>query len=152
MSLRGLLERGIRSVLAEEDADGELADLVARQGLDGDSAEHIKQTLEAMPALLVAIEGSLRRPDVPEHARHLFRTVFDYVMTEDNLIPSHAGKPLLGLLDDVYLIHLAAIELEQHLGRVDMRSVTGGAQLLESALPPMVTQALRGFVEPPKRP
>jgi hypothetical protein len=54
------------------------------------------------------------------------------------------GRPLLGLLDDVYLIHVALLELEEQLGRVDMHGPAGGTQLLERALPRLLTQALRG--------
>lgn len=117
--------------------------------MDAGAAEHVRQTLEAMPALLVAMERALGDPAAPAHARRMFQTVVHYIMTDENLIPSHAGRPLLGLLDDVYLIHVAALELEDQLGRVDLRSVAGGAQLLEEALPPFVTEALRGFVRRP---
>lgn len=72
-------------------------------------------------------------------------------MDDDNLIPSHAGKPLLGLLDDVYMIHLAAIELEDHLGRIDLRSVVGGAELLAQILPRDVVAQLRDRVDAGKR-
>ena len=146
MSIRGLLERGVRSVLDEAAGKEELPALLASRQMDADGAEHVRQTLEAMPALLVAIEHALSDPGAPPHARRMFQTVVHYIMTDENLIPSHAGRPLLGLLDDVYLIHVAALELEDHLGKVDLRSVAGGVQLLEQALPAFVTQALRGFV------
>jgi uncharacterized membrane protein YkvA (DUF1232 family) len=147
VSIRGLLERGIRSVLDEPAGEEELRALLASRQMDADGAEHIRQTLEAMPALLVAMEQALSDPAAPPHARKMFQAVVHYIMTEENLIPSHAGRPLLGLLDDVYLVHVAALELKEQLGRVDMRSVAGGAQLLEQALPPFVTEALRGFVK-----
>ena len=151
MSIRGLLERGIRSVLDEPAGEDELRQLLIAQRVDAEAAEHVRQTLEAMPALLVAMEKALADPGAPPHARRMFQTVVHYIMTDENLIPSHAGKPLLGLLDDVYLIHVAALELEDHLGKVDLRSVAGGAQLLEQVLPELVTKALRGFVTPAKR-
>lgn len=150
MSIRGLLERGIRSVLQEAAGEEELRALLAARGMEAEAAEHVRQTLEAMPALLVAMEKALADPGAPAHARRMFQTVVHYIMTDDNLIPSHAGKPILGLLDDVYLVHVAALELEDQLGKVDMRSVAGGAQLLEQVLPELVTKALRGFVTPAK--
>lgn len=148
MSIPGLLERGIAAVLAEVEAAEELRELVTAAGHDEDAVEHVRQTLEAMPALLVAVTRDLSSKD--RKTRHLFNTVLDYLLTEDNLIPSHAGKPLLGLLDDVYLVHVAAIAVQDRLGRVDMRSVTGGADLLEQILPRDVTGKLRDIVREAK--
>lgn len=143
MSMASLLERGVRSVLGEPESGEELRGLLEALAVDEDSAEHIEQTLEAMPGLLVSMERALAAPDAPPHARELFLVVLSYVLDDNNLIPSHEGKPLLGLLDDVYVIHLAALELQEHLGRVDMRSVAGGAELLGRILPRDVIGQLR---------
>lgn len=143
MSLAGLLERGVRSVLDEPDSERELRELLAARQVDADSAEHVRQTLEAMPGLLRSVERALAAPEAPVHARELFLMVLGYVLDDHNLIPSHAGRPLLGLLDDVYLIHLAALELRAHLGRVDLLSVAGGAELLAHVLPEDVIPQLR---------
>lgn len=145
MSLPGLMERGIQAILSSPNADEELRDLVIAAGHDADAAEHLRQTLEAMPALLVAVTRDLARADAT--VRRLFHAVVDYLIQEENLIPSHAGRPLLGLLDDVYLVHVAAKAVEAHLDRVDMRSVSGGAHLLEQVLPRDVTASLRSIVD-----
>ena len=147
MSLVGLLERGVMSVLAEPEAEEELRELLVARAADAAAAEHVRQTIEVMPGLLVSIRRALDEPDAPAHARELFAVVLGYVLDDDNLIPSHAGKPLLGLLDDVYMVHLAAMELAEHLGRVDMRSVAGGAALLEQVLPRDVIGQLKQRVE-----
>lgn len=143
MSLKGLLERGIHSVLSEQEAGTELQELLHSQQLPEEAEEHIRQTVQAMPGLLVELEAILTTDTVPEDARGLFQTIVKYLLKDDDLIPSHAGKPLLGLLDDVYLLHIAALALEPHIGKVDMRSVAGGAHLLEGVLPKSVTNELK---------
>ena len=50
---------------------------------------------------------------------------------------------MLGLLVSAYMLHLVAFELQRHLGRVDMRSVSGANQLLDRMLPRNVVTALR---------
>ena len=145
MAIPGLLQEGIRSVLAR--SDDALRALVTSRGLPEDAAEHVRQTLEALPGLLEAMDRALRRaPDHPE-ARALFLLVLSYLLQDDDLLPSRAGRPVLGLLDDVYLVHRAAQELEPHLGRVDMRSIAGGAELLRGLLPEHVVWALDAAVE-----
>jgi hypothetical protein len=141
----GLIARGVEVILASEAADAELRELARSCLRDEDAAVHVRQTIEAMPALLVAITRDLASAD--EAPRRLFHAIVDYLIQEENLIPSHAGRPLLGLLDDVYLVHVAAISVESHLGRVDMRSVAGGAQLLEQILPRGISAELRGMVD-----
>jgi hypothetical protein len=133
-------------VLDEPASDQELRELLISRRVDLTAAAHIRQTLEALPGLLASIERALAATHATEHARELFLVVLSYVLDDDNLIPSHAGKPLLGLLDDVYVLHLAALELEKHLGRVDMRSVAGGAHLLEQVLPREIITALKAKV------
>lgn len=145
MSLPGLIERGIEVVLREPGADAELRQLAIDAGYDLDAVDHLRQTLVAMPALLVAVTRDLDHADAA--TRRVFHAVIDYLIQEENLIPSHDGRPLLGLFDDVYLVHLAAKALEAHLQQVDMRSVSGGAHLLEQVLPRSVTSELRGIVD-----
>src|SRR5436853_1016466 len=103
MSLPGLLERGIEVVLRSSSAEDELRELVAKAGLEAEAAEHLRQTLEAIPSILVAITRDLSKGDPT--IRSLFHAIVDYLIQEENLIPSHAGRPILGLLDDVYLVH-----------------------------------------------
>src|SRR5690606_2125935 len=93
MSIAGLLERGIRSVLIEPESEIELRALLGARATDPDSAEHVRQTIEAMPGLLVSIERALAAPEAPAHARELFLVLLSYVLDDENLIPSHVGKP-----------------------------------------------------------
>ena len=146
MSIAGLLERGVKSVLDDPESDKELDELLGARAMDAESAEHVRQTVAAMPGLLVSVERALAAPETPPHARELFLIVLSYVLDEENLIPSHAGKPLLGLLDDVYLLHLAALELKGNLRRVELHSVAGGAHLLEQILPRSVVGDLRAKI------
>ncbi len=139
MSIPGLLSRGIRTVLDDPEADRELADLVKAARLPADAADHIRQTLRAMPGLLVAIERTIAANATPKHHQALFDTVVKYALQEDDLIPSHAGRPVLGLLDDVYLLHLVAYELREELVDVSIQSIAGGTALLEAILERSVT-------------
>tara|TARA_R110002096_G_scaffold259030_1_gene452628 strand:+ start:102386 stop:102844 length:459 start_codon:yes stop_codon:yes gene_type:complete len=147
MSIPGLLARGIRTVLDDPEAETELAELVAAAQLPSDATEHVRQTLEAMPGLLVAIERSIAADPTSKRSHALFDVVVRYALEENDLIPSHAGKPVLGLLDDVYLLHLVAYELRENLLGVSMHSVAGGAALLESILARSVTQELSQIVK-----
>lgn len=149
MSLHGLLTRGIEQVLSL--ADAELDELLASQQLPRDAGEHIEATVRAMPGLLSSMQAAMAKPDAPKHARELFLVAVDYLLTEDDLIPSHAGQPLYGLLDDVYLLHVAAYELRDHVGPVDERSVAGGMALLEMALPRDVVTQLKAKVHAARR-
>jgi len=103
--------------------------------------------LEAMPGLLVAIERTISENSNSKRCQDLFETVVRYALEEEDLIPSHAGRPILGLLDDVYLLHLVGYELRYELRRVSIRSVGGGLALLRSVLPVDVTRELSRMVE-----
>ena len=142
MSLRNLLAKGIEVTLATDSARADLDRLIADASLPADAAEHVRHTLEAMPGLLGSIYEALSDPTAPPPARSLFNAVVAYLLEEDDLIPTHSDSPMLGMLDDLYLLHRAALEIASHLGRVDMRSIAGGAQLLESLLPAEVVEEL----------
>jgi uncharacterized membrane protein YkvA (DUF1232 family) len=145
MSLFNLLTRGVREALAEGGAD--LEAFLAEGAHEEGTAEHLRQCLEAMPGLLVALDGALRTEAAPLHARALFMVVVGYLLQEDDLIPVHEGEPLLGLLDDTYVLHRAAQELRDHVQPVDLRSVDGGVALLRSVLPRDVVRRLDATVE-----
>lgn len=144
MSLPNLLTRGVREALTE--GATQLEAFLAEGTHEEGTAEHLHQTLEAMPGLLVALDAALRRDDAPLFSRTLFGVVLSYLLREDDLIPMHEGEPLLGLLDDTYLLHRAAQELRDHLTAVDLRSVDGGASLLASVLPADVVRRLDAIV------
>jgi len=143
MSLRKLLATGIQVTLDSDDARAELDALIDDAGQPADAADHVRHTLEAMPGLLGSIYETLRKSGAPASARSLFDTVVSYLLEEDDLIPTHQGRPMLGILDDVFLLHTAALEISEHLGLVDIRSIAGGAQLLESLLPDDVVEELQ---------
>lgn len=139
MGLHNLLTRGIRSAMA--DGAAELEAYLERQGGPPDTALHVKQTLEAMPGLLVALDRALSSGEAPLFARALYLVVLGYLIHDDDLIPGDR-HPVLGLLDDTYLLHRAAQELRDHMGTVYMRSVDGGVELLARVLPPHVVAEL----------
>ncbi|MGF1466118.1 MAG: hypothetical protein ACFCGT_08280 [Sandaracinaceae bacterium] len=140
MSLRTLLSLGVEAALAERGED--LEGLVAGGAHPDTTVEHLRQTLEALPGLLSAVELALQRETAPLFARTLFMIVIGYLLREDDLIPMHGDQPLLGLLDDTYLLHRAAQELREELEEVEMRSVDGGTALLSSVLPRDVVREL----------
>jgi len=141
VALRGILELGIRDVLAR--GRRELEAVAAEHGLPAsDAADHLAQTLEAVPGLMVAIDAALRRPGVPGFARAMWLEVVSYLLLDADLIPAIHGDPVRGVLDDAYFLHRSAQELQGHLSMVDMRSVDGGAQLLRGVLPPAVADDL----------
>ncbi len=144
MALGELLKRAIVTV-TEEGAE-EIAMLVRTAGLPDEAADHVQQTLHAFPGLLIGMERSPADEGVPPYAQALFAQVMAYLLEDDNLIPSHAGKPILGLLDDDYLLHRAALEIGDALGRVDLRSVAGGCDLLSKLLPRDVVTQLEHHV------
>lgn len=138
MGLHNLLERGIRSALA--DGAGELEAYLAHLDLPPETLEHVRQTVEALPGLLVALDRALWSRDAPLFARALYMVVLSYLIHDDDLIPGDR-HPVLGLLDDAYLLHRAAQELRDHMATVYMRSIDGGAELLARVLPaPVVAQ------------
>lgn len=138
------MDRGIASAL--EGRDEELAQLATAAGIDPAAAEHLRQTLEALPGLVEQIHGALRGADVAPVARALFLGVMRYLFLDEDLIPSRGGQVLLGLLDDTYLVHRTAQELRDHLYPVDLRSIDGGADLLGQVLPREVVHQLDRLV------
>ena len=72
---------------------------------------------------------------MPAHARATFSSVVRYLLLEDDLVPSRDDRLLVGMLDDVYLLHRAAQELREHIAGVDFRSIDGGADLIAKVLP-----------------
>ncbi|MAQ16515.1 MAG: hypothetical protein CMN30_17190 [Sandaracinus sp.] len=140
MSLHALLERGIRGALAEQ--EGQLEAYVAERELEPETVVHLRQALEALPGLLVALDGAIYSPEVPVHARDTFSQVVRYLLLEDDLVPSRDDRVLVGMLDDVYLLHRAAQELRAHIAGVDFRSIDGGAALLAHVLPSEVVTLL----------
>lgn len=140
MALNGLLERGLREAIAE--SDGELEAYVAERELEAETADHLRQTLQAMPGLLRALDGAIYSEGVPPHARATFSHVVRYLLLEDDLVPSRDDRLLVGMLDDVYLLHRAAQELREHIEGVDFRSIDGGTDLLARVLPSDVVSVL----------
>lgn len=140
MALHGLLERGLREAIAT--SEGELEAYVAERDLEVETAAHLRQALEALPGLLVALDGAIYSPGVPDHARATFSHVVRYLLLEDDLVPSRDDRVLVGMLDDVYLLHRAAQELREHIAGVDFRSIDGGADLLARVLPSDVVAVL----------
>lgn len=143
MAIADLLERGVKSVLGDPRTQAELRKLLTDGAMDADSAAHVRQALEALPGLLVSVERALAAPNAPLYARELLILALTDVREDHNPDRSHEGKPMLGLLVSVYMLHLVALELRSHLGRVDMRSVSGANQLLDRLLPRSVVTALR---------
>lgn len=133
MALHHLLTRGIRSALA--DGEGELVAHLTHLNHPPETVEHVRQTVEAMPGLLVALDRALSRRDAPLFARSVYMVVLSYLIHDDDLIPTDDRHPVLGLLDDTYLLHRAAQELRHHMEAVYMRSVDGGVDLLARVLP-----------------
>jgi hypothetical protein len=140
VGLSHLLTRGVREALLE--GRPELDAFLRQAGAPEGTGEHIAQTLEAMPGLIVALDRALSKPEVPPFASALFDVVVRYLIRDDDLIPTHGGESILGLLDDVFLLHRAAQELRAHLDGVEMRSVDGGVHLLEGVLPAEVVRQL----------
>ncbi len=140
MALHHLLTRGIRSALA--DGEGELAAHLISLGHPPETIEHVRQTVEAMPGLLVALDQALSTDGAPRFARALYLVVLSYLIHDDDLIPTDERHPVLGLLDDTYLLHRAAQELRDQMGTVYMRSIDGGAALLARILPPDIVEQL----------
>jgi uncharacterized membrane protein YkvA (DUF1232 family) len=140
MALHHLLTRGIRSALA--DGEGELVAYVTHLGQPAETVEHVRQTVEAMPGLIVALDRALAHRDAPLFARSLYMVVLSYLIHDDDLIPTDDRHPVLGLLDDSYLLHRAAQELRDHMEAVYMRSVDGGVDLLARVLPDDVIEQL----------
>jgi len=138
--MNALLERGLREAIAE--SNGELESYVAERELEAETAEHLRQALQALPGLLVALDGAIYSEGVPAHARATFSHVVRYLLLEDDLVPSRDDRLLVGMLDDVYLLHRAAQELREHIEGVDFRSIDGGTDLLARVLPNDVVAVL----------
>lgn len=112
------------------------------------TTQHLEQALEALPGLLLALDGALYSDRAPKHARDTFNAVVRYLLLEEDLIPTRPdGDAVVSLLDDVYLLHRAAQELREHVDQVDFRSVDGGVELLRAVLPPSVIRALDERIE-----
>lgn len=139
MALQGLFRLGIRTAL--ERGGTEIEELVAAVGLPPGSADHVLETLMAMPALLVSMDAALAKHADPRRVA-LWRSVLSYLLTDEDIIPTDEGKPLRGVLDDAYLLHRAAQELRRDLPGIDLRDLDGGTALLESILPNGITREL----------
>jgi len=140
MGLQKVLERGMRLTLQE--SGDELEAYVRDRGMDDETAAHLRQTLVAIPGLLVAVDGALYDGDAPRWARALFLFVVRYLLTDEDFLPARDDRPLVGLLDDGYLLHRAVQELREHVAGVELRSVDGGAELLARVLPDEVVRLL----------
>ncbi|RMH38221.1 MAG: hypothetical protein D6689_19840 [Deltaproteobacteria bacterium] len=146
MSLTRVFAVGIEQVVREAEESGRLRRLLADARLPEDAGEHIRATLQAMPALLLSINDAIEQPDAPMRAKRLFRTVISYLVKEHDLVPMTEGRPLLGLLDDAYLLHRSAVVLKADLRGLLERNVAGGMDLLASVLPRGVVTALNELV------
>lgn len=132
MALQGLLRLGIRTAL--ERSGSELEELVVSVGLGREAADHVRETLMAMPALLVSIDGALAR-HADSSRLALWRSLLSYLLMDEDLIPTNEGRPVRGILDDAYLLHRAAQEMRRDLPGFELRDLDGGTALLRSALP-----------------
>ena len=144
MALGFLIEKRLAVVLGDGDR---LEQLMADLGAPEGAAEHVRETLFAMPGLMRAVDEALGSGSPPKHAQRLWLTVISYLVHDRDLVPTDTKNPILGLLDDAYLLHRAALALQDHLAAVDMMSVAGGAQLLGQLLPRGAVLALDDRLE-----
>jgi|GEM_PF-2603494 len=146
MALVGLLSRGIRNTL---DAHGDaLEPLALAHGLPEGAGEHLAQTIEAIPGLLVALDREVQRGD--RDAQAMWSQLLSYLLLDEDLIPSRDGAPIDGLLDDAYLVHAVVVRVLRTISgdtKLDPRSVSGGAELLKQVLPTPVLAALDARIE-----
>jgi len=133
MALGYLIEKGLEAILGEDDAA--LEKVVTGLGVGAEAAAHVHEALVALPTLMRAVDDALWRESTPKEARLLWLTVVSYLVHDRDMVPANDSNPIMGLVDDVYLVHKVALELQDHLGSVDMLSVAGGAQLLGGMLP-----------------
>src|SRR5690606_27660089 len=111
-----LARRGIRSALAGGGED-QLATRLSSLGHPPETIEHVRQTIEATPGLLVALGRAPWSKDAPRFARALYMVVvpsYHLIRDADKLIPTDERHPVLGLLEDTYLLHRTAQELRDH--------------------------------------
>ncbi len=111
MALHQLLARGVAAALSA--SPDELVEFVRSRGAPDEAATHLARTFEAMPGLLLALDGALYSAHndgrAEPKARHLFNTVLRYLLLEDDLLPARGpSRTLVGHLDDLYLLHRAA--------------------------------------------
>jgi len=98
MALSFLLEKGIAATLGDNNT--RLLGLMEELDASPDAAEHIRQTVEAVPALLRAADEALAKPGVPVESRYLWLTVVSYMLHDRDLLPTEDSNPIMGLLDD----------------------------------------------------
>jgi hypothetical protein len=149
MALGFLIDKGLAAVLGEDDSA--LERLVTGLGAPAEAAGHVRATLLAMPELMRAVDDALWAESTPREARLLWLNVVSYLVHDRDMVPATERDPILGLLDDTYLVHKVALELGPHLGPVDLRSVAGGVELLGSLLPRGVIRELDDRLAAAKR-
>ena len=132
--MRELQRRGIGSVLEQGAGDVPASQLpAARAALDG------------MVELLCAFNRATTNEQVPMAVRALFPAVLSYCFTEDDLLPSRGSQLVLGLLDDAFIVHRAAVEVAGPLG-VDLETTRKHLAFLEQVLPADVRRRLDALV------
>lgn len=139
MALQGLFRLGMRTAL--ERASAELERVVVGAGHPPEAADHVRETLLAMPDLLVSMDQALAKHAPPARLA-LWRSVLSYLLMDDDLIPTVEGHPIRGVLDDAYLLHRAAQELRKDLVGIEIRDLDGGTALLRSVLPVAISREL----------
>jgi uncharacterized membrane protein YkvA (DUF1232 family) len=140
MSLGFVLRKGLDSVIGSDDRA--IHEIIEHIGATPDHVEHIRATLMTLPDLMFAVDRALRNGSAPAHAKRMWLMVISYLVLDRDLIPASEDNPVLGLLDDAYLLHRAAEELAPHLESVDVRSISGGAEMLAGLLPITVVRQL----------
>ncbi len=144
MGLQLMMARGIEQMITEG-----AADLEAHHAANGESysVAGVLEAIRALPVVLEALDEITWDDNAPPAARALLPMVVTYLLRSDDLIPSHEGQILLGVMDDAYLTHRIALQVS---GVMTSRQGSALARYLEhlsAALPETVVGALDEMAE-----
>jgi uncharacterized membrane protein YkvA (DUF1232 family) len=143
--MRDVLRRGLESILNE--GKNNFRTYLEQNGFPAEWEEKAYSSIMSIPDVLLVLNQLTYDRNAPLAARALFPALVSYMLNEADLIPSHKGQLVIGLLDDAFLVHCVARKLAAKLS--DHIKVASDEHLafLEKIVPEEVREELEAIVE-----
>jgi len=138
--MRDVFLRGIDSIFAEGEDD--FRRHLDHQGLGADGLGSAREALRSMVDTLITLNRATLDEEVPMAVRAMLPSLVSYFLAEEDLIPSRPGQLVLGLLDNAYLVHRIAMELDGQARGIEADTAQRHVSFLEKVLPEEVRARL----------
>ncbi len=140
-----ILERGLKTIL--DDNQHELVLLLQRKNLPSEWLSTLLGAVQDIPNLILKMNKLVFNENAPVSLRALFPSILNYLLDDEDLIPSHKDQEIIGLLDDAYLVHKVATILSENFSDFEAASSKKFLEVLVELIPSNVKEQLDRLID-----